>query len=186
TSPLPPPKEGGIKRHALLSESLSDISASAKEGIKSHITLPSNIPSPPFGGQGGLVGGHNYTFSDWKNLQSTYAFSEATSQHLMKKYGNRAVLVAALTKENANWTQRLSPKYPYIAAEVIYQVRHEMAMTLRDVLARRMRLEILDWQATIEVIPTVSALMAQELGWSAAEKTQAEEEYLALIRRFVL
>jgi glycerol-3-phosphate dehydrogenase len=169
-----------------LSESLSDISASAKEGIKSHITLPSNIPSPPFGGQGGLVGGHNYTFSDWKNLQSTYAFSEATSQHLMKKYGNRAVLVAALTKENANWTQRLSPKYPYIAAEVIYQVRHEMAMTLRDVLARRMRLEILDWQATIEVIPTVSALMAQELGWSAAEKTQAEEEYLALIRRFVL
>ncbi len=177
-SPLPPSKGGGTK-------SLASPHSPSKGGGRGEALTTTHSPS--FGGGRGeaLIGAKNYHFSDWKMLQTTYFFSEATSQHLMKKYGDRAVRVADLTKENNAWAQPLSSNYPYIAAEVIYQVRYEMAMTLRDVLARRMRLEILDWKMTIAVIPTVSALMAAELGWSASEKAQAEKEYKSLLQCFI-
>ena len=35
----------------------------------------------------------------------------------------------------------------------------------RDFLARRIRLEILDWSECIAVLKTVSEIMAKELGW---------------------
>jgi glycerol-3-phosphate dehydrogenase len=38
-----------------------------------------------------------------------------------------------------------------------------MAMTVEDVLARRLRLLFLDGRAAIEVAPQVATLMAQEL-----------------------
>jgi glycerol-3-phosphate dehydrogenase len=131
-----------------------------------------------------LVGAANYQFQDWQILQVNYGFSENTCQHLMKKYGDRANNVALLTKENGALAKQINEKYPYIFAEIVYAVRQEMAMTLRDVLARRMRLEILDWATTLEVIPLVSHYMAQELGWSVTEQTKQEEAYRILVQSF--
>ena len=51
----------------------------------------------------------------------------------------------------------------YSKAEVIWAVRHEMALTLEDVLARRLRLLFLDAQTAIEAAPAVAILMAREL-----------------------
>jgi glycerol-3-phosphate dehydrogenase len=93
--------------------------------------------------------------------------------------------VARLTQENGAWAQRLVEKYPFIQAEVIYQVREEMAMTLRDVLARRIRLEIMDWEATLEALPTVAELMAQELKWTPAQKQQQIDDYQAMVQLFM-
>lgn len=52
---------------------------------------------------------------------------------------------------------------------VRYAVRHEMACTVTDVLARRCRLLFLDARRAIELAPRVGALMAQELGPSFNE-----------------
>ncbi|MEZ4902921.1 MAG: FAD-dependent oxidoreductase [Spirosomataceae bacterium] len=132
-----------------------------------------------------LVGGEDYAFEDWKIIQSVYRLTKDIAKNLVRKYGSRAHRVARLTQENEQWAQRLVEKYPYIQAEVIYQVREEMAFTLRDVLARRIRLEIMDWEATQEAIPVVANLMAQELGWSQSQKQQQIEAYLQLIRSFI-
>ncbi len=132
-----------------------------------------------------LVGGEDYAFEDWKIIQTVYRLAKDIAKHLIRKYGSRAHKVARLTQENIAWAQRLVEKYPFIQAEVIYQVREEMAVTVRDVLARRIRLEIMDWEATQEALPIVAELMAQELGWTPAQKQQQIDEYQALLQSFI-
>ena len=92
--------------------------------------------------------------------------------------------VLELLGENANWSSRLHPAYPFIQAEVIYQARAEMAVQPRDVLARRLRLEVLDWVATKEVTPLVAQPLGQELGRSAEQVQTMASAYIALISTF--
>ena len=54
-----------------------------------------------------------------------------------------------------------------MAAEVVWAVRHEMALTVEDVLARSMRALFLNARAAYAMAPTVAGLMAGELGWTA-------------------
>jgi glycerol-3-phosphate dehydrogenase len=132
-----------------------------------------------------LVGGENYRFDNWQKLQQTYQLPADVCQHLMKAYGNRAERVADLIWENNQWANRINPKYSYIQAEVVYQVREEMAVTIRDVLARRWRLELLDWRLTSDVTPVVADLMATELAWSLNEKDRYIKQYQTLITGFI-
>jgi glycerol-3-phosphate dehydrogenase len=78
-------------------------------------------------------------------------------------YGSDKDKVIALSNENPEWAKKLHPDYDYLQAEVIWAVREEMALTVEDVLARRVRLLFLDAQAAIKVAPMVAALMATEL-----------------------
>ena len=63
-------------------------------------------------------------------------------------------------------------RLPYHAGEVLWAVRHEMARTLEDVLARRLRALPMDARASVEIAPQVARLMATELGWDAAWENQ--------------
>lgn len=59
--------------------------------------------------------------------------------------------------------EKIHSSYPYTKAEVIWVVKKEMALTVEDVLARRMRLLFLDARAAIEAAPIVAEIMASEL-----------------------
>ncbi|MCC6461165.1 MAG: FAD-dependent oxidoreductase [Saprospiraceae bacterium] len=124
-----------------------------------------------------LAGAAGYTPDDWKTLAAQHGLPPETARHLSHNYGSRAGQVVALVQENAAWAQPLVDGFPFIRAEVVYAARAEMACTLRDVLARRIRLEILDWQATLAAIPVAAALLAPEWGWSAAETERQAEVY---------
>jgi glycerol-3-phosphate dehydrogenase len=78
-------------------------------------------------------------------------------------YGSDAIAVKALIRENPSWKNELDPRLPYIAAEVIWAVRFEMARTIEDVLARRIRALFLDARAAVSMAPAVASLMAAEL-----------------------
>ena len=78
-------------------------------------------------------------------------------------YGSDALSVKALTKENTAWKELLDPRLPYIAAEIIWATRFEMARTIEDVLARRTRALFLDARAAMSMAPAVAHLMATEL-----------------------
>ncbi len=68
-----------------------------------------------------------------------------------------------------------------IEAEVRYAVRHEYAETAIDVIARRCRLSFLNAQATLDALPRVVELMAEEAHWSPARakaETAAATEFL--------
>lgn len=132
-----------------------------------------------------LAGGENYVFESWKELQSMFALPEEVCQHLVRKYGSRAKLLCELTLEDASLKQLLHPGYPYIRAEVVYAARKEMAICPRDFLARRIRLEITDWRATLACLPVVTDLMAAELNWSTAQRDDQVAAYTSQLNNFM-
>jgi glycerol-3-phosphate dehydrogenase len=78
-------------------------------------------------------------------------------------YGSDAEAIRSLAAEDPQLAKQLDPALPYIGAEVVWAVRHEMARTLDDVLARRTRALILNTAAALAMAPAVAALMAAEL-----------------------
>lgn len=94
-------------------------------------------------------------------------------------YGSDAIYLNQLIEDHPDWGCLLHPRLPYLPVEVIWAVRHEMARTLDDVLARRTRSLLLDARAAIEIAPRVAHLMAKELGRSA----EWEAEQVALFTR---
>ncbi|MEI6410934.1 MAG: FAD-dependent oxidoreductase, partial [Bacteroidota bacterium] len=131
-----------------------------------------------------LVGAEGFSSDSWKALQSKFRFDADVCKHLSQQYGDRAEQIASLTGERAQLAERLHPDYPFLCAEIVYAARQEMACTIRDMLARRLRLEILDWQAVKAVTQTTASLMAAELGWSVERQQQEQISYLNLIESF--
>lgn len=97
--------------------------------------------------------------------------------HLADTYGTEAPAILHLLTENGAWGARLAHNHPFIQAEVVYAARTEMALTLPDVLMRRIRLGLIDWQATLEALPVSAQLLSTELSWTAAEATQNEADF---------
>ncbi len=78
-------------------------------------------------------------------------------------YGSDREAILDLIKENPEWAEKLHPRMENIKAEVIWAVRHEMARTVEDVLARRLTALFLDAKSASEMAPAVASLMAQQL-----------------------
>jgi glycerol-3-phosphate dehydrogenase len=95
-------------------------------------------------------------------------------------YGSDAVAIRALIAADAAQGERLHPALPYVAAEVVLAVRAEMARTVDDVLARRLRALFLNAGAAIGMAPRVAALMAHELGRDAAWEADQTRTFVAL------
>jgi glycerol-3-phosphate dehydrogenase len=100
-------------------------------------------------------------------------------------YGADAPAIREIAREEPALAEKFHPELPYIAAEVVWAVRSEMARTVEDVLARRTRALFLGARASIEAAPRVAELMARELkrdgGWqkqTVKEFTQVAQGYL--------
>ena len=79
-------------------------------------------------------------------------------------YGSDAEAIRALGSQDADLLVPMHPDLTYCAAEVIWAVRHEMARTVEDVLARRTRALFLNAGAAIALAPRVAEIMAKERG----------------------
>ncbi len=87
-------------------------------------------------------------------------------------YGCDAVALKALGNSISGGNEPLDGRLSITPAQVLWSVRHEMARTVEDVLARRTRSLFLNAQAAIEVAPRVAAWMAEELGRDQAWQTE--------------
>jgi glycerol-3-phosphate dehydrogenase len=132
-----------------------------------------------------LVGGENYNPNDYKELSKKYNVPEEITQHLTNKYGSRAIKIINLIENNRELSERLTPQYPHIKAEVVYTAQEEMACTVRDFMARRTRLEIMDWQTAHDITPKVARLLGETLGWSEQVIVQAVRDYRVLLDKFM-
>jgi glycerol-3-phosphate dehydrogenase len=123
------------------------------------------------------VGGRAHRPSRTRDLRLHGARDTAAPDTPLKSYGTDAKRLEALLRSSPEFSQPWHPRLPYFAGEVVWAARHEMARTVEDVLARRLRALFLDVRAALEMAPAVAALLAKELGRDAAW----EEEQL---RRF--
>jgi len=104
----------------------------------------------------------------------------------LRAYGADASSVQALAEENAALAETLHPSLPYIAAEVVWAARHEMARTVEDVLARRTRALFLNARAAVEMAPLVAELLAIELERDAAWKEAQVVSFDQTARNYIL
>lgn len=102
-----------------------------------------------------------------------FGVDEATFAHLLCRYGDDVPAVLAVDGERPEFAEPLVEGLPFLAGEVIYAVRSEMATTVEDVLSRRMRILPFDARAASAAAPRVAELMAGELGWDS-ERTATE------------
>ena len=110
---------------------------------------------------------------------------QAISEDHLRVYGADACEIRKLIESDPALGEALHPSLPYLAAEVIWAVREEMARTVEDVLARRTRALLLGAQASIEAAPRVAALMARELQHDAAWEKEAVENYERVARCYL-
>ena len=92
----------------------------------------------------------------------------------------------ALLKENSGWAEKLHPRMEYIKAEVVWAIRHEMARTVEDVLANRVRALFLDANAAIEMAPIVAGLLAELLNKDKSWERMQVADFSLLARGYLL
>jgi glycerol-3-phosphate dehydrogenase len=131
-----------------------------------------------------LVGGVGYTPNGYLELAKKSNLDNDALKHLTDKYGSRAIKLIFLINQNPELGERLTPQYPHLKAEVVYTAQSEMACTVRDFMARRTRLEIMDWQTAHAITPEVARLLGETLNWSDVAIEKTATEYRALLTKF--
>jgi glycerol-3-phosphate dehydrogenase len=107
---------------------------------------------------------------------------EDTGRSLVGRHGTEAEAVVDLGRER-DLLRPLVDGFPYLEAEVAWAVERELARSLDDILARRIRLapELRDRGASIA--PRVAAIAGAPLGWDAARQATEVASYLDGARR---
>ncbi len=114
---------------------------------------------------------------------STGGIDEAVDRHLLEAYGGEAAWVLAYAEENPTLGERIVPGLPYLMAEVLYAMQHEMAPTLCDVLIRRTHVIYEARDGGLSRAHDVAEWMARRLGWNA---TEAERQVAGYARQVAL
>lgn len=132
-----------------------------------------------------LAGSLSYQWDYWQTLASEYHIPAGTAEHLSHTYGTIAPEVLKLVANETELGIPLLEGAAPIRAEVVYAVRREMAMSIEDVLARRIGLQLFGWRLAVQAAPAVASLLSRELGWSATETEAALEQYVSKINRML-
>lgn len=123
-----------------------------------------------------LLGSHGWSKTMYVKLLQRFGLETDVAKHLAATYGDRAWSVCSIAEPTGHrWPVhgvRLDPLYPYIEAEVRYACRSEYAATVQDFIARRSRLAFLNTEATVQTLPRIIEVMAEEIGWDAQRQEQ--------------
>jgi len=113
---------------------------------------------------------------------ATASWPARISRRLADRYGREAPEVMALAHE-LDLAMPIGDGVDHLQAEVAWAARHELALSIDDVLARRMRLaqELPDRGASIA--PRVAAVLGAELGWDGRRQASEVDAYLESARR---
>lgn len=104
----------------------------------------------------------------------------------MYVYGSDRIKLMQLINKNPELGEKLHENLPFLKVEVLWAARHEMARTVEDVLARRVRALFLDARASIAMAPEVAKIMAEELNFDKQWIDKQVEEYTELAKSYLL
>jgi glycerol-3-phosphate dehydrogenase len=154
-----PPRSGLLNRLAGRWEELADGEVLPRRGTTARRSLPGAV---------GLLGpgGPTRVLNDL-----TTALGDArVAQHLVNRYGGRSYQVAQLCREEPAWAERMVPELPSIWAEVVFAARRDLALTLLDVLDRRVAIFLRDRDQGLGVAARAAELLAAELAWDTSTR----------------
>ena len=103
------------------------------------------------------------------------ALSDAGRRRMLRIYGGRAAAIAELCKGDAELARSLDAEGRLLAAEVVFAMREEFALTLVDIVFRRIMLGF-DADQGRPLYDQIAAVAATESGWSPEQKAQQLDE----------
>ncbi|NEU07232.1 glycerol-3-phosphate dehydrogenase/oxidase [Flavihumibacter sp. R14] len=115
-----------------------------------------------------------------------HGFLNKNDDDSLTLYGADKVFIKSLAEFNVELSEKLHPGMPNIKAEVIWAVRNEMARTVEDVLARRLRILFLNAKIAIDTAPIVASLMAVELKMDKEWEKDQVLAFTELARQYLL
>lgn len=130
------------------------------------------------------TGGLNYMPCITRQVR-VHGCSSTISDNYLSVYGTDMDKIEEMIGIEPHLGNKLNDKLPYTEAEVIWAVRHEMARTVEDVLARRLRILFLDAEAALDIAPKVAQLMATELKYSDDWKREQLESFSQLANQYL-
>ncbi len=101
--------------------------------------------------------------------------SDVGIARLLGIYGGRAREIVDLAAAESHLARTLDDDESVVAAEIVYALRHEFAMTLTDIVHRRIMIGLSADQGA-GLSEAIAEIAAREAGWSNSEKERQLEE----------
>jgi glycerol-3-phosphate dehydrogenase len=121
-----------------------------------------------------------------KNLLIHGATKSIHETPYLNLYGSDQDAIQNLKVEFPELGEKLHERLPYTKAEVVWAIRFEMARSVEDILARRVRALFLDAKAAIEIAPKVAEMLAEELSKNKLWQEQQIKEFTSIANQYVL
>lgn len=123
--------------------------------------------------------------SETKTLKLHGYLETIRPKDFLSVYGSDVLALKGLFDEDPSYKDPLDPSLPYLKAEVIWAARYEMARTLEDVLARRLRLLFLNAKASLRAAPCAADLLAKELKKDDSWKKKQIENFNEIAKHYL-
>lgn len=101
-------------------------------------------------------------------------------------YGADKKELTGLIAANKSWAETLSDDCNILVGQVVWAVRKEMARTVEDLLARRIRLLFIDARLASKLAPKVADIMMKELGQDEVWKENQIKSFSKLAKGYLL
>lgn len=95
-------------------------------------------------------------------------------------------ILKKIVTENPEMNQLIHENFDFIKAEIIYAIRHQMAMSLEDILARRIRLLYFNAKVAIQVAPEVARIMSKEMNKNAEWALKEINNFTVLASQYIV
>ena len=115
-------------------------------------------------------------------LATGAGIGEEAARSLVDRHGTDAEDVIALGREH-DLVRLLVDGHPYLEAEIAWAAERELALSLDDLLARRVRLAPVLRDRGASIAPRVASIAGHVLGWDAARQAAEVASYLEGARR---
>ncbi len=116
------------------------------------------------------------------DLSGRYGLAEDVAAALVDRHGTEAAALLELGAE-LDLNRPLGPGIRQLEAEVAWAVRTEYALSLDDILSRRMRLSMVLPDRGASIAGRVAEIAGRDLGWDARGRQDAVDAYLAAAHR---
>ncbi|GGQ47303.1 glycerol-3-phosphate dehydrogenase [Actinomadura coerulea] len=122
--------------------------------------------------------GYEVLWNDRRRLAAESGLHVARIEHLLHRYGSCAREVLAMVADDPALGAPIPGAGDYLCAEAVYAVTHEGALHLEDVLARRLRVSIEEWDGGAAAAARVAELVAPWLGWDDERVSGETKRYV--------
>jgi glycerol-3-phosphate dehydrogenase len=110
---------------------------------------------------------------------------EETVDRLLALYGGRAADVVAKADRDPDLLEVFDPASGAVAAELVFAVEDDLAITLTDVLARRILLAFEPGHA-LDVVDDAADVLGDRLGWDGERRRAEIDEYRRWLQRLAV